>query len=235
MQDIGGGKGANQAVAAARLGARTALLGRVGADEFGKARLQDLSSFGVTVSGDPICPTLPTGAALILVDAAGDNVIAVAPGANAALKPSHVTAAVKLFQRSRVLVCQLEVPFDTVRAALDQARVHGLTTILNAAPGNAEAASLLGATDVLVVNRAEAASLLGHPVNALAEAKAAAAELYGRVRDGLILTLGPEGSILASGDGVLHVPAWQVPTVDATAAGDSFVGALAARSRAGMS
>lgn len=228
LQHIGGGKGANQAVAAARLGARTALLGRVGVDEFGKARLQDLASYGVTVSGDTVCPTLPTGAALILVDAAGDNVIAVAPGANAALKPSHVTAASRLFQRSRVLVCQLEVPLDTVRAALDQGRKYGLTTILNAAPGNAEAASLLEATDVLVVNRAEAASLLGHPVNSIAEAMAAATELYGKVRGGIVLTLGPEGSILATRDGVLHVPAWQVPTVDATAAGDSFVGALAA-------
>ena len=174
LQHISGGKGANQAVAAARLGARTALLGCVGADEFGKSRLQDLTSNGVAVSGEPICPTLPTGAALILVDEAGDNVIAVAPGANAALKPSHVAAAAKLFQRSRVLVCQLEVPLDTVRAALHQAREHGLTTILNAAPGNMEAASLLGATDVLVVNRAEAASLLGRPVNSMAEARAAA-------------------------------------------------------------
>ena len=228
LQHISGGKGANQAVAAARLGARTALLGCVGADELGKARLQDLKSYGVTVSGERVCPTLPTGAALILVDEAGDNVIAVAPGANAALKPSHVTAASTLFQQSRVLVCQLEVPLDTVRAALDQAREHGLTTILNAAPGNVEAASVLGATDVLVVNRAEAASLLDHPVSSIAEAKAAAIKLCGRIRDSLVLTLGPEGSMLASCDDVQHVPAWHVPTVDATAAGDSFVGALAA-------
>ena len=228
LRHISGGKGANQAVAAARLGARTALLGCVGADEFGRARLQDLRFHGVTVGGEPICPTLPTGAALILVDEAGDNVIAVAPGANVGLKPSHIAAAAKLFQQSRVLVCQLEVPLDTVSAALEQAHEHGRTTILNAAPGTVEAASLLEATDVLVVNQAEAASLLGHPVKSIAEAKAAAAELCGALRDGLVLTLGAEGSILASCDGVLHVPAWRVPTVDATAAGDSFVGALAA-------
>ncbi len=228
LQHISGGKGANQAVAAARLGAHTALLGCVGADEFGKQRLHDLKSYGVTVGGESICPTLPTGAALILVDDSGDNVIAVAPGANAALRPSHVAAAATLFQRSRVLVCQLEVPLDTVRAALAQAREYRLTTILNAAPGTVEAASLLKETDVLVVNRAEAASLLGQPVDSIAEARVAAAELFGEVRDGLSLTLGAEGSVLASSDGVLQVPAWRVPTVDGTAAGDSFVGALAA-------
>jgi ribokinase len=228
LQRIGGGKGANQAVAAARLGASTAFLGCVGADAFGSARVAELESCGVAIDAVVTDTARPTGAALIFVDKRGENVIAVAPGANAALKPSHVTAAAALFQQSRVLVCQLEVPLNAVRTALDQAHEHGLTTVLNAAPGNPAAAALLESTDVLVVNRVEAASLLGRPVRSMAEARAAAIELYGQVRNGILLTLGPEGSMLASRDGVLHVPAWQVPTVDATAAGDSFVGALAA-------
>ena len=228
LQRIGGGKGANQAVAAVRLGARTAFLGCVGADAFGDARMAELESFGVAVDSVVEDPVRPTGAALILVDKHGDNLIAVSPGANAALAPSHVADAIALFAHSNVLVCQLEVPLDTVRTALEQGLAHNMTTILNAAPGIADAGVLLAATDVLIVNRAEAASLAGRPVQAAAAAQVVARELCNRVRRAAILTLGAEGSILATHDSVSHVPAWQVTAVDATAAGDAFVGALAA-------
>ena len=228
LQRIGGGKGANQAVAAALLGARTAFLGCVGVDAFGKARIAELESHGVVVGAIVTDPCRPTGAALILVDDHGDNVIAVSPGANAALTPSHVSAAKALFAQSSVLVCQLEVPLETVETALAQAHAHNMTTILNAAPGNAEASPLLGSTDVLIVNRVEAGSLIGHPVGSIAAARAAAGELSQRVRRAAILTLGTAGSIVASSDGIEHVPAWQVRTIDGTAAGDAYVGAVAA-------
>lgn len=227
LQRIGGGKGANQAVAAARLGARTAFLGCVGADAFGNARKAELESYGVAIDSVVEDPVRPTGAALILVDSQGENAIAVSPGANAALTPSHITDAKALFAHSSVLVCQLEIPLDTVRTALEQARAHDMETILNAAPGTAEAAALLPLTDILVVNRAEAASLVGRPVQTATAAQVAAQELSKHVRRAAVLTLGAEGSILAPHDSVSHIPAWRVPTVDTTAAGDAFVGALA--------
>lgn len=235
LQHLGGGKGANQAVAAARQGSRTAFLGCVGADGFGRARVAELESYGVAVGAVVTDPVRPTGAALILVDERGENVIAVSPGANAALAPSHVAAATALFAQSHVLVCQLEVPLDTVQAALNLAREHDTITILNAAPGNPDAASLLGATDVLVVNRVEAEALTGDSVNSLDEARATVELLRNKVSRAVILTLGAEGSLIPTSDGVAHVPAWQVPTVDATAAGDAFVGALAAAISRGKS
>ncbi len=228
LRRIGGGKGANQAVAAARLRARTVMIGRVGADAFGKERVKELKSYGVAAGAIVADDARPTGAALILVDEEGENVIAVSPGANAALAPSHVTDASALFAQASVLVCQLEVPLRTVETALAQARAHDVTTILNAAPGNPEAAHLLASTDVLIVNRIEAASLTAHPVESIAAARAAAAALSEEVRRAAILTLGAEGSIVAAHGSVAHVPAWRVDPVDATAAGDAFVGALAA-------
>ncbi len=228
LQHLGGGKGANQAVAAARLGARTAFMGCIGTDAFGSARVAELESHGVAVGAIVTDAVRPTGAALILVDGRGENMIAVSPGANAALTPSHVAAATALFAQSRALVCQLEVPLDTVQAALNLAREYEMTTVLNAAPGNPAAASLLAATDVLVVNRVEAEALTGDSVNSLDEARATAKALRNKVSHAAILTLGAAGSLVATSDGVAHVPAWQVTTVDATAAGDAFVGALAA-------
>ena len=227
LQRIGGGKGANQAVAAARLGASTAFLGCVGTDAFGSARVSELESYGVAIDAVVTDPTRPTGAALILVDKRGENVIAVSPGANAAFAPPHVAAATALFAQSSVLVCQLEVPLATVQAALDLAREHDMLTIVNAAPGNPAAAALLASTDALVVNRLEAESLTNSPVTSLDSARTTAEALRQRVRHAAVLTLGADGSLVATSDGVAYIPAWQAPTVDATAAGDAFVGALA--------
>lgn len=228
LQTIGGGKGANQAVAAARLGARTAFLGCVGADAFGEARKMELESYGIAVGAIATDPKRPTGAALILVDANGDNVIAVSPGANAALAPSHVAVARALFAQTKVMICQLETPLETVEAALVQARAHNVVTILNAAPGTDAAKTLLPLTDVLIVNRLEAASLTQEPIDSSSDAHAAVRELSRRVHRAAILTLGTEGSIVAASEGLEHVPAWQVETVDGTAAGDAYVGAVAA-------
>lgn len=237
LQHLGGVKGANQAVAVARLGSRTAFLGCAGTDAFGRARVSELKSYGVAVGAVVTDPLRPTGAALILVDESGENVIAVSPGANAALTPTHVKGAEALFAESNVLVCQLEVPLDTILTALNLARNYNMTTLLNAAPGNPDAASLLRLTDVLVVNRVEAEALMGDPVNSLDTARTTAEVLCKKVRCAAVLTLGTEGCIVANSDGVNHVPAWQVPAVDATAAGDAFVGALAAalsRGKTGM-
>ena len=228
LRRIGGGKGANQAVAAARLGAGTALLGCVGADEFGNTRISELESYGIEVGAILTDSQRPSGAALILVDTGGDNVIAVSPGANGALVPAHVQAAQTLFAQANVLICQLEISLETVAAALTQARRNNVTSILNAAPGNPAAASLLTSTDILIVNRAEAASLVGHLVDSLAAARETAAQLSGQVRRAAIVTLGDEGSIIACDGSVKHLRAWQVPTVDGTAAGDAYVGAVAA-------
>jgi ribokinase len=226
LQQIGGGKGANQAVAAARLGASTAFLGCVGNNDLGSARVSGLESNGIAVDAIVTDAHRPTGAALILVDDDGENVIAVSPGANAALTPSHVSTFETLFARAGVVVCQLEIPRETVEAALRLAREHNAITVLNAAPGTPAARSLLKLTDVLIVNQAEAASLLETPIVSISAAHTAAKELCQKLGMAAILTLGIEGSVVATRSESRHVPAYRVPTVDGTAAGDAFVGAI---------
>jgi len=230
-----GGKGANQAAAAARLGAEVRMLGRVGKDDFGDELLRGLEADRVDVSGVSQEPEEPTGAALILVEESGQNTIAVAPGANGSVGEREVRGLLAGLAPGDVVVLQLEVPREAVRAAAEAGRRAGALVVLNASPiGTSMTPSSLPEVDLLVVNAGEAAALSGLEVTDPESAEAAAAVL-GRSARAVAVTLGAAGSVLWAGGAARRVAPHRVRAVDATAAGDAFVGAVAYGLAAGCS
>ncbi|MFF1353735.1 ribokinase [Streptomyces sp. NPDC058297] len=226
-----GGKGANQAVAAARLGARTALLARVGDDGHGRLLLDSLRSAGVDPVG-VLVGGAPTGVALITVDPSGDNSIVVSPGANARLTPQDVKAAGSLFQASRVVSAQLEIPLDTV-AQVVRALAPGSRFVLNPSPPAPLPTEVLEACDPLIVNEHEARVVLGADITGEPEDWAPALLALGP--RSVVITLGAEGALVADATGTRRVPSVKVTAVDTTGAGDAFTAALAWRLGAGES
>jgi len=222
-----GGKGANQAVAAARLGAQVSMVGRVGVDAFAGQLLDNIAAAGVDYTFVVQDSEAATGVALIVVDDAGQNSIVVASGANMRLVPADVDAAEAVISSADVLLLQLESPLETVTRAAELAHAHGVRVILNPAPARSLPAALLSIVDVLVPNEGETALLTGLPVGSDAEAEAAAAALRDIGVGTVILTLGQRGAILASEKGTQLLPAFDVSPVDTTAAGDAFVGGFA--------
>ena len=217
-----GGKGANQAVAAARLGGQVKLIGRVGADAFGDALLETLSQDGVDTRHVEPLQDAPTGIALITVNDAGQNTIVVVPGANGKLSPPDLLSAAPAFEGASVVVIQLEIPLLTVTYAADLARRHGACVVLNPAPAQPLSATCLEQVDVLIPNQSEAALLTG-----CASAGDAARRLMASGVCSVIVTMGEGGVLIAEGETATHLPAHRVSVVDTTAAGDAFVGAFA--------
>jgi len=220
-----GGKGANQAVAAARLGARTALLARVGDDAHGRLLLDSQREAGVDTVG-VLVGGAPTGVALITVDPSGDNSIVVSPGANGRLTPEDVRAAGSLFQASRVVSTQLEIPLETVVEVV-HALAPGSRFVLNPSPPRPVPQEVLAACDPLIVNEHEARVIVGTALGESPEDWATALLALGP--RSVVVTLGAEGALVASSEGVTRVPAVQVEAVDTTGAGDAFTAALAWR------
>ena len=227
FRTVPGGKGANQAVAAARLGARVSMVGRVGRDTFAGPLLDNLAAAGIDHSFVTQDPQAATGVALIVVDDAGQNSIVVASGANMRLSPADVDGAETAIAGADVLLLQLESPLETVTRAAEVARAHGVIVILNPAPARSLPGSLLSLVDVLIPNESETALLTGLPVGDQAEAEAASTALRGLGVGTVILTLGERGALLAREEGAEHLPAFDVTPVDTTAAGDAFVGGFA--------
>lgn len=228
---VAGGKGANQAVAAGRLGRAVAMIGRVGDDDHGRLLLASLTSAGVDTTQVAITPEVPSGIALITVDAVGENTIAVSPGANARVTPDDVTAAAAILRSAAVTLVQLEVPLDAVAAAV---AVAGGTVIVNPAPAATLAPETLAHIDVLVPNRSELGVLAGTETpETIADAIAAVRQLPGDLA--VVVTLGADGALVVDGEVVEHVPACDVTAVDATGAGDAFCGGLADGLSRGMS
>jgi ribokinase len=225
---VPGGKGLNQAVAAARAGATTAFVGMVGDDSAGQHLLAVLDEEGVDTRGVATVGAL-TGRALISVADDGENHIVVVPGANASVSVAHVDRHHASVERARVLLAQLEIPLLAVEAALRRARASGVTTILNATPPLPLDAELLRLVDVLVVNEHEAAALAGGSVSSSTDASDAGRALRASGWGVVVITLGSEGAVLVSENGVLHRPAIRVEVIDTTAAGDAFAGSFAAR------
>jgi ribokinase len=226
-----GGKGANQALAARRAGAEVRMIGAVGKDAFAAEALSLLEEGGVDLSH--IGRThASTGTALILVDAKGENVIAVVPGANRSVLPGDLAAAG--LKKGEYLLLQQEIPLETVESALKAARKAGAVSVLNTAPFRPEAASFVGEADYVVANETEFdlyADALSLPPGDRTRRMAAFME---RTRRTLIVTLGADGVLAATPDGTLTVPALEVTPVDTVGAGDTFCGYLAAALASGL-
>jgi ribokinase len=225
-----GGKGANQAVAAARLGARTALLARVGDDPHGRLLGDSLRAAGVDTAG-LLTGGAPTGVALITVDPSGDNSIVVSPGANARLSPEDVRAAGELLGAARVVSLQLEIPLDTVASVAAAVAATDARVVLNPSPPAPLPAEVLAACDPLVVNEHEARYLLGAGAGDTPESWAAGLLALGP--RSVVVTLGAAGALVADPAGHVRIPSLPVNAVDTTGAGDAFTGALAWRLGAG--
>ncbi|HZZ59305.1 MAG TPA: ribokinase [Opitutaceae bacterium] len=222
-----GGKGANQAVTAARAGGDVTFVGRVGNDSLGRDAVAALKRDGIDCRHVVVDPKRPSGVALILVGGAGENSIAVAPGANAALSAADVKAASRAFQRAAVLLVQLEIPVPTVACAIRLGRRAGARVILNPAPAAPLPAALLRGVDIFTPNESEAAAFVGHAVDSLRSVARAAAALRTLGPPVVIVTLGARGAWVQDGSGGRLLPAIAVKAVDTTGAGDVFSGALA--------
>ena len=224
LQTLPGGKGANQATAAARLGASVSMLGRVGKDNFGGSLLDNLQSNSVDtklVQRDDAS----TGTAIIIVDSTGQNSIVLSAGANGQVSDADVRTA--SFSDFNLLLLQLEIPIETVLSGAQRARESGLRVLLNPAPARALPDELISLPDFLVPNETELGLLTNQPVNDIPSAEKAAHDLLARGAQTVIVTLGANGALLITRENTKHIPPFKVNVVDSTAAGDAFNGALA--------
>ena len=212
-----GGKGANQAVAAARLGQ----------DIFGDQAEANMIKEEIRPGFIFRSTETHTGAALIMVDAQGENMIVVAAGANSSLSPEDVDKAEEAIRQADVLLVQLEIPQETVDRAIQMAHESGVKVLLNPAPGRELSGELLGMVDVLTPNETETQIVSGLPVTDVKEAQIAALQLLDRGVGAVVVTLGAQGALVVTPAGIEHVPGLQVNVVDTTGAGDAFSGALA--------
>lgn len=223
---IPGGKGANQAVAAARQGASVAMLGRVGRDNFGPFLLNSLKSDSVDISHVHVDESA-TGTAIIVVDANGQNSIVLSAGANGKVSPADVDNAFTL--SPSLVLLQLEIPIAIVLHAAQCARQNGCRVILNPAPAQSLPGELISLADFIVPNETELSLLSGIEVKDISSAEQAARVLLHRGAKNVIVTLGSKGALVISSDQVLHVDTYKVDVVDTTAAGDAFIGGFAAK------
>jgi ribokinase len=228
FQTVPGGKGANQAVATARLGANTTMVGRVGDDEFGQELIDSLKEAGVDTHNVIVDQSASTGVALIVVDDSGNNQIVVVPGANGKVDESDVQRLAQQFQPGDLLLLQFEVPVDVVMAAIATAKEKGVTVMVDPAPAPDELPERFFAlVDILTPNQVEAGQLVGFSVTDTQSAMAAAQALVKRGIDLVMVKLGAEGVVVATKDDCFHQPAFAVEAIDTVAAGDAFNGGLA--------
>jgi ribokinase len=234
LQFLPGGKGANQAIAAARAGADTALVANVGADRFASELTAFLERDGVDIAAVHEVADAPTGIALVVVDGRGENTIVVISGANGQLDPVAVDRL--RVEPGDIVVAQFEVPVSTVTAGFARARDHGATTILNAAPAQPMSRELGELVDLLVINESELNALAGTtitPDSSVRDIQSAMSVLRRPTGSATVLTLGPRGAVAAIDGRMIDVAGRAVRALDSTGAGDCFVGALAARLASG--
>ncbi|EKT4480339.1 ribokinase [Pseudomonas putida] len=226
---VPGGKGANQAVAVARLGGSVAMIGNVGDDDYGRQLHRALYVEGIDCQGVSTCPGVSSGVALITVDAASQNCIVIIPGGNGLLTPQAVQRFDALLQAAEVVICQLEVPADTVAWTLARAHELGKQVILNPAPATGPLpADWFARINYLTPNESEAEALTGVAVTDQDSARRAGERLLQLGAGKVIITLGAQGALLVTAQGHQHYPAPVVQPLDTTAAGDTFIGGFAA-------
>jgi ribokinase len=221
-----GGKGANQAVAVARMGGACAMIGAVGDDAFGDETLANLRAAGVDAGAVTRRAGTATGVAMITVDASGQNQIVVADGANGTLTPDDIRHHTALFRRSKAVIVQLEIPLPAVEATLRLGREAGALTVLNPAPCLELSDNLLRCCDWIAPNEVEAAQLSGVKVRERADAAIAAKRLRKRSGANVLVTLGDDGVWIDTNAFAGHVPGFKVAAVDTVGAGDTFIGAF---------
>lgn len=225
LQIFGGGKGANQAIAAARLGAPVSMVGAVGDDQFGSDRIAQLAGEGIDVENVARIADRSSGVALISIDDQGQNCIALAAGANRSVTPRHTACAA--VAAASLVMAVVEIPTAPIVAAFSAARREGAVTLLNAAPPGRLPREVLALADFLVVNETEAGALVGEPAPDHRQAPQLADRLAGFCRRAAVITLGSGGLCASDGRERIRLPAFSTTVVDTTAAGDAFCGALA--------
>lgn len=223
---IPGGKGANQAIAAARLGGDVTMIGHVGDDAFGNSLKQNLQVNGVDVRHVKIMRNIPTGIAVIVIKD-GDNFIILDPGANFTITAKDIIEAENVIRESDILLLQMEIPQEAIEQAVDIAKQYGVKVLLNPAPARNMPDNFLAKVDVFIPNESECELITGMALKSINDAGEAVKYLRGKGIDQVIVTLGSRGVVYNNGNQILHKPAHKVTVVDTTAAGDSFTGALA--------
>lgn len=222
-----GGKGANQAVAVARLGGDISFISKVGNDIFGKQSSQLFDDEGINTANILSDEELPSGVALITVDQAGENSIVVASGANANLFPADLTKALKVIESSDIVLMQLEIPMETIYLVAKYAALKNVMVILDPAPANELSAELLSMIDIITPNQTEAEMLSGIKVTSIESARKAAKAIYGKGVKNVVVTMGSLGAVICQEGKMQMIAAQKVEAIDTTAAGDVFNGALA--------
>src|SRR5579862_2311713 len=233
--DLGfGGKGANQAVAARLCGAEVFMVARVGSDLFGPATIENFRKQGIDPTHVKQVEGLSSGVAPIFVEPNGQNRILVVKGANDALKPADVDAAAETLKSADCIVLQFEIPVETVYYTIEFARKNSIRCILNPAPAQTVDLAALKDLDYFVPNESEAETITGKAVRNVEDAKQCATDLLAHGIRRVIITLGANGSLLASQAGTEHVPAFAVKSIDSSGAGDAFIGSFAVFLAEGM-
>jgi ribokinase len=226
--DLGfGGKGANQAVASRLCGADVFMIARVGSDLFGPATIQNFKKLGIDATNVKQIEGVSSGVAPIFVEPNGQNRILVVKGANDLLKPADVDAAADLLKTVDCMVLQFEIPLETVYYSVSFARQNGIRCIVNPAPAQPIDMNALTGLDYFVPNESEAETITGMPVRNVDDAKKCAEKLLSGGVERVILTLGANGSLLAGRNGMEHIPAFNINSIDSTGAGDAFIGSFA--------
>jgi len=234
--DLGfGGKGANQAVAAKLCGADVFMVARVGSDLFGPATIKNFEALGIDAAHVKQVEGVSSGVAPIFVEPSGQNRIIVVKGANDRLKPADVDAASDLLKRAQCIVMQFEIPIETVYYTIQFAKKNNVRCVLNPAPAQAIDMHAIEGLDYFIPNESEAETITGLPVRTVADAKLCAEKFLQSGVRRVLVTLGANGSLLASKDGMQHVPPYAVKSVDSTGAGDAFIGSFATFLGEGMS
>ena len=228
-----GGKGANQAVAAARLGGNVTMIGKIGRDVYGKVLLENLENNNIDIKGIIISDTL-TGRAIIEVDNNGDNHIVVIPGSNAELTNEEITDKKEIIENSDIIILQQEIPIKTVEFVLELGKKLGKTTILNPAPAQKIEDEILKLVDYLILNETELELITGNSKIKDDEYPKVIKDLQERGSKNIILTLGEKGGMYTKGKELCSYKAMKVKAVDSTAAGDSFIGAFALKLSEGV-